>query len=126
MKRIYITLILLLFAAFICIYEFMFVSKNCEDFTYKISNIEEAYTNNEREKALKLSADINEAWKEKVKRIDMLLYHDYVDTITININKLPIYIREEESAEFYSTCREITDELKSLKDSEIPNLKNII
>ncbi|MBR3971838.1 MAG: DUF4363 family protein [Ruminococcus sp.] len=126
MKRIYITVLLLIFAGFICVYEFMFVSKNCDDFVYKINNLQKAYMNNEREEALMLSADINEDWNEQVKKIDMLLYHDYVDAITVNMSKLSIYIREEEAVSFYSTCREITDELESLKNSEIPNLENII
>ena len=104
----------------------MFVSKNCDDFVYKINNLQKAYMNNEREEALMLSADINEDWNEQVKKIDMLLYHDYVDAITVNMSKLSIYIREEEAVSFYSTCREITDELESLKNSEIPNLENII
>ena len=56
----------------------------------------------------------------------MLLYHDYVDAITINIDKLSIYISDEDDVGFFTTCREIKAQIKSLRESEIPNLENII
>lgn len=126
LKRIYITLLILIFTAIICICEFNFVSDSSDDLVYKINTLEEIYKENQNDNALKLSGEIKDDWDKRVKKMDMLLYHDYVDAITINISKLPIYIREDETTEFYSTCREIKDSLLSLKKSETPNFENII
>ena len=126
MKRVPIAVVLIIIAVIICIYEYIFVTKKTEEFIYRINTLEETYSQSEKSEALILTDEINRRWKNTVSRMDMLLYHDYVDAITNNLSKLSVYIREDQKGGFYTTCIEIRKQLESLGKSEIPNLENII
>ena len=126
MKRIYIAVILLIITAGICSYEFLFVSSSVDNYTKEIKNIERAYSQSDFEKAGKLTQKIKSDWLGTVSPMDTLLYHDYVDSISNNISKLSVYINQKDTSAFYCTCAELKNQLNSLKNSEIPNLENIV
>ena len=126
MKRIYIAAVLLIITLSICIYELRFVSRSCNDFSHYVTEIQAAYEDTEYDAALNLTKMVNDKWQKNVHKIDMLLYHDYVDEITDNLSKLSIFISKEDESQFLATCREIKNQLESLKNNEIPILENII
>ena len=126
MKRIKVAIILLVFSALICTTEFLYVTTKADDITSKIEEIENAYTQCNTSKALEITEDVQMKWKASVSKMDMLLYHDYIDTITSNIEKLEILIYENDSTSLLCTCKETTLMLESLKNSEYPTAENII
>lgn len=126
MKRLYIAVILLLFVAAVCTTEFIYINHCANNITDMIDNISRIYEEGKKERAMKLALETEENWKIKVSKIDMLLYHDYVDDITRNIVNLKTYIEEDDTVGLYSTCNETITQIYSLKNSEFPSLENII
>lgn len=126
MKRIYIAIALLIITSAVCTYEYIFVSKSTEEYIVKVDRIEREYTKDNRSGAIKLSEELYNQWSHTVASMDKLLYHDYVDDISNNMSKLNIYISNRDTTEFYATCRELKNQLQSLKDSEIPKPENIV
>ncbi|MBQ4569341.1 MAG: DUF4363 family protein [Ruminococcus sp.] len=126
MKRIYIAVILLVFTVLICSVEFIYISSSADKITERIENLCESYKKGNTESSLRYALETEKDWMKKVKRIDMLLYHDYVDEITKNIVNLKTYIAQEDAVGLYSTCNEILTQVSSLKSSELPTAQNII
>ncbi len=126
MKRIYIALILLILTVFICFVEFVYISSSASKITDKIEDVYKSYKEGYKESSLRYALETENDWQNKVKKIDMLLYHDYVDDITRNIVNLKTYITEEDAVGLYSTCNEILTQINSLKNSEFPTAENII
>lgn len=126
MKRIYMAVILLVFTVLICSVEFIYISSSADKITERIENLCESYKKGNTENSLSYALETERDWMKKVKRIDMLLYHDYVDEITKNIVNLKTYIAQEDAVGLYSTCNEILTQVSSLKSSELPTAENII
>ena len=126
MKRLFTALVLLVITAGICTFEFTLVRENSTKYINGIEGIEKSFSRGEKEDALSLTHNINSTWKDSVGSMDMLLYHDYVDDISNNFTKLELYIQKDDETAFYSTCRELKNQLDSLRKSEIPSLENIV
>ena len=92
MKRIHIAYMLLLITGAICFTQFIFIYKCCNNYEKHIDNIEAAYKNEDYVTAQKLSYELKRKWKKTSKYADMFLFHDYIDDITDNIDKMIIYI----------------------------------
>lgn len=125
MKRIYVALILIAITTLLCISEFRLVTDTGNEFIEEIERIERAY-DTDKHKALMLCTKLSKDWEESASPMDAYLFHDYVDDISINTEKLKFLIIDENTSEFRCTCAEIKKQLESLKKSEIPNLENII
>ena len=126
LKRIYIALMLLILTISICSFEFIFVSIRTQDYIKKVDLIEYEYTFGDRDKALDLAKQIDRQWSYTVSPMDSLLYHDYVDKISNNITKLPILITHKDTTGLLTICKEIKNQLMSLRKSEVPNFENIV
>lgn len=126
MKRIKVAIILLIFSALICTTEFLYVTTKADDITSRIEEIESAYTQGDTSKALEVTEDVQMKWEASVNKMDMLLYHDYIDAISSNIEKLEVLIYENDSTSLLCTCKETILMLESLKKSEYPTAENII
>ncbi len=126
MKRIYIAAVLLIITVAICTVEFIYINSSVNKIAEKIESVHSLYKDGYKETSMKYALETEKAWQNKVNKIDMLLYHDYVDEITRNIVNLKTYIAEEDATGLYSTCNEILTQISSLKNSEFPTLDNII
>ena len=94
--------------------------------TERIENIRSSYEHGNKESSLKYAAEAEEIWKRNVSKIDMLLYHDYVDDISKNIVNLKTYIKQDDTTGLYSNIEEVLAQINSIKKSEFPTLENII
>ncbi len=126
MKRLYVAVILLVFAAAVCTAEFLYINHCANSITGMIKNVSASYSEGNKKKAMNYALETEEDWQRKVSKIDMLLYHDYVDDITKNIVNLKTYIIEDDAVGLYSTVGEAITQINSLKNSEFPTLENII
>ena len=126
MKRIRISAFLLMIISLMCVIQFCYVYNSSNIFINEIEVIEEKYTNGDYENALSMCYKTFSKWKHNVGITDMFLYHDYVDEITENMEKMCIFATSEKDTEFLSVCSVIKNQIASLRNSEIPNLENII
>lgn len=126
MKRIRISIILLIISAVVCTVQFIYVYNSSNNFISDIENIEENYINKDYEAALKMSSDTFKKWKRNTKLCNLFLYHDYIDEITSNMEQMTIYAAYKKDVEFFSVSSQLKRQITSLKDSEIPNIENIV
>lgn len=126
MKRIYVAGILLLIAIGLCLTEYVSVSKYTDEYTKRIQKIEQMVESDNLKKASFAAKEAEKNWEETISIIDMLLFHDYVDDIGRNLAKLEPYIEKEELGEFFATCEETKEQLRSLEESELPVARNVI
>jgi len=126
MKRIYVAGILLLIAIGLSVAEYVSVRNCTDEYTNRIDKIELMVESDNMKKAAFAARETEKNWEETINIIDMLLFHDYVDDIGRNLAKLESYIEKEELAEFFATCEEAKEQLRSLEESELPVARNVI
>ncbi len=126
MKRIYIAVIFLLFAAVISGIELGYVSAKTDLIVSKIEESDELMVNNDYKKAIELCKNIEKEWNESAESINMLLIHDYVDSIGINISKMRSYAENSSTDLYFAESAGVKKELTSLKESEFPYLENLL
>ncbi len=126
MSRIKTAIVILFLVTVFCVCEYAYVGDTVKEYIEKVENIEKAYKNEDFEEAHKLAKAADEGWTEKLEYVDMLLYHDYVNEIGVNIAGIAEYVEFKEDAEVFAKCEEAKRELQSLLDNEKPSLANII
>lgn len=126
MKRMYAAAVLLLIAVGLCITEYICIGKFTDEYTQRITIIENMVATGNTKKAAFCARETEKNWRKAASVIDMLLYHDYVDEIGNNLAELESYIIYGETAELYAVCENTKEQLRSLKESERPVAKNII
>ncbi len=126
MKRVYGALVILSLVAILCVAEYTCVCQNAKKYIEGIEYTEKCIRNQEVDKAIEYTELLNKNWKGTVSRIDMLLYHDYVDEIGTNLAEMQIHLGNEEYTSFFATSQRTKKELESLYNSEQPLAENII
>ena len=126
MKRMYAAGFLLLIAIGLCVAEYVCVRNCTDEYTKRIDLIEHMVENDSMDKAAFAARETEKSWEETIDIIDMLLFHDYVDDIGRNLARLESYIEKNELAEFFATCEEAKEQLRSLEESELPVARNVI
>lgn len=125
MKRIITATSLFLVALIICLYEFKTVGVT-ESYKEALDKIITLSSKGEFEKAHKLSLDINNRWQKTQKELNKYLYHDYVDSITLELNSLTVYTQSKDSESIIAISDSAKIKLASLKESELPYIYNIL
>ena len=126
MKRLYISYILLAICALVCIFQFFYIYNSCTEFIESIEKIETACIKEDFLLCAQICDEVLLKWKNQIKYIDMFLFHEYVDEITQNFDKLRIFIKNKEITEVFTLCSELKNQLLTLKNSELPLIENII
>ena len=125
MKRIITATSLFLVALIICLCEFKTVGVT-ESYKEALDKIITLSSKGEFEKAHKLSRDINNRWQKTQKELNKYLYHDYVDSITLELNSLTVYTQSKDSESIITISDSAKIKLASLKESELPYIYNIL
>lgn len=126
MKRLYISLVILLITAAVCITEVMLITKTSEKFKPCIDEIQKLVYEEDYEKAYIMSISVYEEWDDCSKILDCFLLHDATDSIGNDMYVLPSYIRNKDITEIDASCERIIVQLKSLDKNEIPVLDNLL
>lgn len=126
MKRMCIALFL--FALALCAggLESGYITAKADMFISKIEKADKLMKQNDYESALKECKKIEDEWYKSDEIIDMLLIHDYVDSIGLRISRMTA-LAESKNVDFYITeSINAKKELASIKESEYPKLENIL
>lgn len=126
MKRIYISVVLLIIAACISAAETGFVSAKADLFTGRIEQTDKLMKKDQFEEAAKLCRQLEDDWNKSAEKIDMLLIHDYVDNIGASISKMRSHIECVNPDMYFAESTVVKKELASIKESEYPYVENIL
>lgn len=126
MNRLWIAIVMLIFAGIFSGCELYAVNSSTENYTSELENISKLMNEENFEEAATLSEMLLRKWRETAKHLDKYLYHDYVDEITEEIAALPVLARSEDNEATLSQVEQIKIQLASLKESELPYMHNVL
>lgn len=126
MKRVIIAALLLLTAAACCVLELTYVGSTADKWTRRIEELDSTVRKKEIAAALRQSHDMESQWNTDAKRIDMLLIHDYIDAIGINLSQMRAYLENDSPDMYFAHSESVKKGLASIKGSEYPFLENIL
>lgn len=125
MKRIIITIVLLISGISASLTELIYIGNTADSFTNKIEAVDAMMLKADFVKASDLCGQISSEWDNTAKLLDTLLIHDYTDSIGINLSQMKTYI-DNNSIEMYFACSAGAKKgLASIKGSEYPDFNNI-
>lgn len=125
MNRIKTAIVILFLVTAFCVCEFVYVGNTVNEFIGRLDEIEKTYANEDYEEAHRLAKEADKGWNQRLEYVDMLLYHDYVSEIGVNIAVIADYVENREDTEVFTNCKKTKRELESLFDNEKPSLANI-
>ena len=126
MKRIYIAVALLLITATVSVFELIYVGSQSQTTTDRIQQIDRLVADGDFTAAQSACATLESDWRSIAEKIDILLIHDYVDNIGMNISKMRADIETKNASAYFWESAGAKKGLASIKGSEYPNLENIL
>lgn len=126
MKRIIISVIILALCTAGAVVELICVKNSVESCIEEINRIDSYMLKDDFTSASKKCEKLCLRWGETLRSADVVLIHDYVDHISINLSQMKAYI-DNNSPDMYFACSSATKkELESVRDSEFPLPENIL
>ena len=126
MKRIFISLGLMALSLGVSLFEIGYVKSKTENCLAQIEEIDRMTGSGQTAQALAQCRALESAWVEDVKKIDVLLIHDYVDGVGTGIAKMRVHLENGNADMYFSESANAKKGLASIKGSEYPFLENIL
>lgn len=126
MKRIWVAIILLLICSVISATEYITVDKSCEKYTEILDNAEKYISDEEYKEAADTIESAQYSWEKSKKTLNVFLIHKDADDISENFAKLRESAEEKNKDTFVSVSKKTKRQLLRLKQSELPDLENIL
>ncbi|MBQ8057259.1 MAG: DUF4363 family protein [Ruminococcus sp.] len=126
MKRIWVALALLLICGVISATEYITVDKSCDYYTQLIDKADKYISSREFKKASELIESTQYSWEKSKKTLNIFLIHKEADNITESLAKLRECAEEKNKDTFTSVSKKTKRQLLRLKQSELPDLENIL
>lgn len=126
MRRIWIALALILSCLVLAICELLLIDNNCDIYTELIDEAESYFSDKEYNKALDISQEAHSDWSEEEKKLKVFLLHSEIDDISNSIQDIKDYAEDKDEKKFYEACKKAKRQLLSIKESELPNIENIM
>lgn len=126
MKRIYFAIFFVVIALLFSSVEIGFITAKADLFSAKIDKIDSLARRFEYKEALQVCDEAETEWYESAKLIDMVLIHDYVDSIGFDITKMKAALSNNAREDYFVISSDTKKELASIKESEYPYLENIL
>ena len=100
MKRIIMAVILAVTVLSGCISELIYLENIFDEWTHCIDKVDHLVQKADYGSALIKSRFLEEKWERTAKRVDILLIHDYVDSIGVNLSQMRSHL-EAGNADMY-------------------------
>lgn len=126
MKRILISLGLIAVSFGASLFEIGYVKSKTDSCLAQIEEIDRMTVSGETAKALERCRSLESAWERDVKKIDVLLIHDYVDSVGADISRMRVHLENGNADMYFSESANAKKGLASIKGSEYPFLENIM
>ncbi len=125
MKKVAISLILLLIMVIGITFSIKYLNKASHDLGRLNDEMEQYITDSDWDKAYKASIEYTEKWKEYSKTIKLFIDHQEMDKIEMELWKLPQYIKEmtkDESLASVHVLKFLVDHISELEKVNIQNI----
>ena len=106
--------------------EMGYITAKADMFEAKIENADRYMRKNEYAEAFKICKEAESDWEDSTKIIDMLLIHDYVDSVGMKISLMKSFAENQNYDMYFSESTAAKKELASIKESEYPNIDNLL
>lgn len=126
MKRIWIALSLIAISVSFATAEFIIIKNKADYFLDTINASYSYFSKNEYNSATELLEYSCQKWSDSEKTLNIFLSHDIVDEIEESLSELSKYAENKETSHFQATFEKTKRQLLCLKQSELPNLENIM
>ncbi len=126
MKRIYIALALLIIAVTVGIFEMFYVTNKIDELNEEIISADNLVKSENYEGAKDVLASAESKWQKNLSIFDILLIHDYVDEISVNLSSMRSYVATQSNENYLAESEGIKKQLTSIKDSELVQIENIL
>ncbi|HHZ06166.1 MAG TPA: DUF4363 family protein [Clostridiales bacterium] len=125
MKKIWWAVVIALLVTTLCCIEITFTISTASRVDQAIELSLQQYYADDIDNALSTITKASQSWHTAQKRIDIFLYHDTVDSISITLTKAQQVIKSTPE-DFPTECQIAKEQLASLKDAQLPYLENIL
>ncbi len=126
MKRIYIALAFLIIAVTVGIFEMFYVTNKIDELNEEIISADNLVKSENYEGAKDVLASAESKWQKNLSIFDILLIHDYVDEISVNLSSMRSYVATQSNENYLAESEGIKKQLTSIKDSELVQIENIL
>lgn len=126
MKRIWVAIALLIICVSFAATEYIIVDKNYQSFSEALEISKEYFSDKEYSKSHELLNTLLKKWEDSEGVLNIFLSHTKVDEIEESLSELASFANAKEKSHFYSTFEKTKRQLLCLKQSELPNLENIM
>lgn len=126
MKRIVISLLLLVACLAGSVIEMVCISNHVDKYMTVIRHIDGYMLHEDFQNAANECGKLNEEWTNTARGIDALLIHDYVDGIGLSLAQMKSHIETNNPDMYFAESEKTKKALASIKDSEYPYAENIL
>lgn len=126
MKRFVIALLLLTATMGTSLGEIFYVSRSADGFLDRIEAADALVKRGELNSALQICEQLEDSWDNTAEKIDILLIHDYVDSIGVSLSQMKAHLENRNADMYFSDSASAKKGLASIKGSEYPNFENIL
>ena len=125
MKNVVITLITSIIMIVAISFSIKYLNDASEDVLSLNQKIQENVNNDNWDKAYKSTMELIEKWDDYSKKIKVFINHQEIDSIEIELQKLPQYIKEQTKDESLASIHVLSFLLEHIAKSEKLKLENI-
>lgn len=126
MKRIYIAIAFLIIALTTGIFEMFYVTNKIDELNEEIISADNLVKSENYDGAKSVLASAETEWQKNLSIFDILLIHDYVDEISVNLSAMRSYVATQNNDNYLAESAGIKKQLTSIKDSELVQIENIL
>ncbi len=126
MKRIYIAIAFLILALTTGIFEMFYVTNKIDELNEEIISADNLVKSENYDGAKSVLASAETEWQKNLSIFDILLIHDYVDEISVNLSAMRSYVATQSNDHYLAESAGIKKQLTSIKDSELVQIENIL
>lgn len=125
MKRIFITLSLILICVSAAAAQFWYIGNTSDGFRQRIEAIDVLVMKGKFTDAAELCGEVSGDWDKTARLMDALLIHDYIDRITLDLSLMKSHLDNLNPSMYFAHSAAAKKELASVKGSEYPEFDNI-
>ena len=126
MKRLLISVGLIAASLGASLFQIAYVGSKTDHCLAQISEIDRMTASGQTVQALARCRLLESVWERDVKKIDVLLIHDYADSVGAGIAKMLVHLENGNADMYFSESANAKKGLASIKGSEYPFFENIL
>ncbi len=126
MKRIWVALSLMIICSAFACTEFIIVKYKSTEFFDLVETAEVYFSEREFSKSYNTLDSATKKWEKSEKILNIFLSHEKVDEVEESLSELSKHAENKDKTLFYATSEKAKRQLLCLKQSELPNLENIM